>query len=267
MTKRLTSSLFVVLAVLASAVPASAQAIRWGYIPQTSDGWYYMIRGDQVGMLTADNLGMVRGLTNQLRRSEIRSLTDDLVWNGVAYGINTARGFLPMYDRDRRPLSGRQRIERGAGIVAAADGVRRIVNNPRGAAGWIEAAVGAVLVNDSRYRGQSNNQRDIPVAVGTRPGGSAGSSPFWGPGSSGRLNCMEQGMATLENQSTGPLRVYRDAKPYEVLLPKQQKCVPPEGDYTGEVVGMVVGSDGLTGRVGVAPAKPESRSGLVLVWR
>ena len=65
---------FVVLVVLAMAVPASAQAIRWGYIPQTIDGWYYMVNGDQVGMLTADNLGMVRGLTNQLRRSEYRSL-------------------------------------------------------------------------------------------------------------------------------------------------------------------------------------------------
>ncbi|MEK7121243.1 MAG: hypothetical protein AAB857_00880 [Patescibacteria group bacterium] len=182
---------FVVLVVLAMAVPASAQAIRWGYIPQTTDGWYYLIRGDQVGMLTADNLGMVRGLTNQLRRSEIRSLSDDLMWNGAAYGINTGRGFQPMYDRNRQPLSGRQRIERGVGIVAAADGVRRIINNPRGAAGWIEAAVGAVLVNDSRYRGQPKNQRDngvivtppspgqsvrvasdgTPVAVGARPSG------------------------------------------------------------------------------------------------
>ena len=182
---------FVVLVVLAMAVPASAQAIRWGYIPQTTDGWYYLIRGDQVGMLTADNLGMVRGLTNQLRRSEIRSLSDDLQWNGAAYGINTGRGFQPMYDRNRQPLSGRQRIERGVGIVAAADGVRRIINNPRGAAGWIEAAVGAVLVNDSRYRGQPKNQRDngvivtppspgqsvrvasdgTPVAVGARPSG------------------------------------------------------------------------------------------------
>ena len=31
------------------------------------------------GDVTADNLGMVRGLTNQLRRSEYRSLRDDLL--------------------------------------------------------------------------------------------------------------------------------------------------------------------------------------------
>ena len=259
---------FVVLAILASVIPASAQAIRWGYIPQTTDGWYYMIRGDRVGMLTADNLGMVRGLTNQLRRSEIRSLTDDLLWNGAAYGINTGRGFYQMYDRNRQPLSGRQRIERGAGIVAAADGVRRIINNPRGAAGWIEAAVGAVLVNDSRYRGQSNQRDNGTVVMPPSQGQGRPSSPFWGAGSPGnRPNCMEQGMVTLENQSSSPLRVYRNTKPFETLLPKEQKCAPLGGDYTGEIVGMVVGNDGLTGRVGVAPAKPESRPGLVLVWR
>ena len=151
MIKRLVS--FVVLIVLASAIPANAQAIRWGYIPQTPEGWYYLVNGDQVGMLTADNIGMVRGLTNQLRRAEIRSLSESLMWNGTAYGVNTARGFHPMYDRDRRPLTGRQRIERGAGIVLAVDGVRRAIANPRSPWGWVEAAVGGVLVNDSRYRG------------------------------------------------------------------------------------------------------------------
>src|SRR3989338_2525200 len=125
-----------ILAVLTTAVPVNAQAIRWGYIPQTTEGWYYMVRGDQVGMLTADNLGMVRGLTNQLRGTQVRSLTDDLMWNGVAYGINTGQGFRPMYDQNRQPLTKRQRIQRGAGIVVAADGIRRVINNPRGAAGW-----------------------------------------------------------------------------------------------------------------------------------
>jgi len=173
---------FVVLAFLASAVPASTQ-----YVPQTWDGVYYRWQGNQAMMLTADNLGLV----DQVRRQGYRSLARDIYWNGAygAYGLPMGRGgFYPMYDRDRQPLSGRQRIERGAGIVAAADGVRRIINNPRGAAGWIEAAVGAVLVNDSRYRGQPKNQRDngtmvvppqqdvrvgpdgIPVMVGTRSG-------------------------------------------------------------------------------------------------
>lgn len=177
----------VVLAFLASAVPANAQ--RVAYIPQTLEGMYYRIQDNQVQMFTADNLGLVNGLTNQLRRAGYRSVAEDWVFNGAAYGMNTTNGFYPMYDRNRRPLSGRQRIERGAGFVVAVDGVRRIINNPRGAAGWIEAAVGAVLVNDSRYRGQPKNQRDngvivtppspgqgvriasdgTPVAVGTRP--------------------------------------------------------------------------------------------------
>lgn len=286
MKKTLGVLVFVGLAVLAMAVPANAQSIRWGYIPQTTDGWYYMVRGDQVGMLTADNLGMVRGLTNQLRGTQVRSLTDDLMWNGVAYGINTGQGFRPMYDQNRQPLTKRQRIQRGAGIVVAADGIRRVINNPRGAAGWIEAAIGVVLVNDSRYRSQPKNQHDdngvivtppspgqgrriasdgTPVAVGTRSGTT---SPYWGLGASGgRPNCMETGMFTLENQSKGPLRVFRDGQRFEVLLPKEQKCAPLKGDYTGEIVGTVVSSDGLTGRVSTAPSKPESLPGLILVWR
>ena len=51
---------FVVLAVLGVAIPANAQGVRYGYIPTSPEGWYYMVQGDQVGMLTADNLGMVR---------------------------------------------------------------------------------------------------------------------------------------------------------------------------------------------------------------
>src|SRR3989344_443501 len=86
-------SLFVVLAILALAVPANAKAIRWGYVPQTPEGWYYLVNGDQVGMFTADNVGMVRKLSNQLPRS----LMGDLKWNGAAYGLQTAVGFLPMY--------------------------------------------------------------------------------------------------------------------------------------------------------------------------
>ncbi len=284
MAKKLVSVLFV-FAFLASAVPASAQGL--GYIPQTLDGWWYKFQGNQALMLTADNLGLVDGLSDQLHRAGYRSLAKDIIWNGMAYGLPMPnRGFYQMYDRNWQPLSGRQRIERAGGIVALADGTRRIINNPRGAAGWIEAAAGFVLVNDSRYRGQPKDQRDngtivtppspeqgrriasdgTPVAVGTRPGGPT--SPFWGAGLPGdRLNCMEQEMVTLENQSSSPLRVYRDTKPFETLLPKEQKCALLEGDYTGEIVSMVVGNDGLTGRVGVAPAKPESRPGLILVWR
>lgn len=183
---------FFVLALLGMAIPANAQQV--GYIPQTWDGVYYRLQGNYVQMLTADNLGMVEGLTDQLRRAGYRSLAQDLQWNGAVYGLQTAAGFLPMYKHNGQPLSGRQRIERGAGIVLVADGTRRIFNNPRGAAGWFETVVGFVLVNDSRYRGdqpnQNQNQRDngtvvVPppspgqgvriasdgthVAVGTRP--------------------------------------------------------------------------------------------------
>lgn len=105
---------FIVLMVLTSAVPASAQAIRWGYIPRSPEGWYYMVRGDQVGMLTADNVAMVRRLTNQLPRS----LGPDLRWNGRTYGLNTQRGFYEMYDHDRQPMSQGKAIGVGAGVGA-----------------------------------------------------------------------------------------------------------------------------------------------------
>lgn len=160
MTKRI--MMFVVLIVLASAVSASGQTIRWGYIPQTPEGWYYKVQGDQVGMLTADNLGMVRDLSNQLRRSNIRSLADDLRWNGVAYGINTGRGFYPMYDREGRALSERQRIERAAGIIT----IPAVIGAAKwGKKGGIIGAViggGVALLNDSRYRGSDKNSVVTP---------------------------------------------------------------------------------------------------------
>ncbi len=179
---------FVVLAFLAMAVPASAQSIRWGYIPQTTDGWYYLIRGNQVGMLTADNLGMVRGLTNQLRRSNFRSLQDDLRWNEGygAYGLPIGRGFYPMYDRQMRPM-GRREATITYGTIGAGIGYG-VSGNLRGTV--IGAASGAI-VGLLTHRGNNNQQRDngtivtppsepqqnirwasdgTPVAVGTRPG-------------------------------------------------------------------------------------------------
>lgn len=151
-------SLFVVLAILASAIPASAQSVRWGYIPQTPDGWFYKIQGDQVGMLTADNLGMVRNLTKQLRRSEIRSLRDDLRWNGSAYGISTGRGFYPMYDHNMRPMGRREATITGAAIGA---GIGYAVSgNGRGTA---IGAVGGAIVGLFTHRGKNNNQRNVIV--------------------------------------------------------------------------------------------------------
>ena len=148
-----------ILAVLTTAVPVNAQAIRWGYIPQTTEGWYYLVNGDQVGMLTADNLGMVRAPTHQLRRSEIRSLSDDLVWNGAAYGVNTARGFYPMYDHNMRPMSRREASITGAAIGAAIG--FGVSGNTRGTA---IGAAGGAIVGLLTHRGNSNKND-----IGTRP--------------------------------------------------------------------------------------------------
>ena len=189
MTKKFVSVVFVVATFLALAVPVSAQGVA--YIPQTPEGWYYRIVGNQVQMLAADNLGMVRGLTNQLRRAEVRSLADDLRWNGTAYGINTGRGFYPMYDRNMRPMGRREATITGAAIGA---GIGYAVSgNGRGTA---IGAVGGAIVGLFTRRGKNNNQRNdvivtpppqdqqgmyvgpdgIPVAVGTRPNGSTSPS-------------------------------------------------------------------------------------------
>lgn len=141
-----------------------------------------------------------------------------------------------------------------------------------GAAGSIATAIvtrgrsnSVVVTPPQGQQGVYVGPDGIPVAVGTRP---RTASSFWGPGSqSGRPNCMQEEMVTLDNQSNGPLRVYRDGQPFEILIPKEQKCAPLEGDYTGQVVGTVIGSDGLTGRVTTAPSKPQSLPGLVLAWR
>lgn len=78
---------------------------------------------------------------------------------------------------------------------------------------------------------------------------------------------MSQGMFTLENKTADVLRIYADGQPFMVLMPRQPMCAPLDADYTGEILGAVVGRDGLTGRAQVAPSKPEALPGLVLVWR
>gem|GEM_PF-5521697 len=152
----------LVLAFLAPATSASAQ-IRWGYVPESIEGWYYLVQGNRVGMLMADELAMVRRMGDQYRRARIRTVVSDFGWNEEArmYGLSNPRGFFPMYNEQMRPLppNMRQRIERGAGIVMVVDGIRRAAINPRSPWGWVEAAAGAVLTNDSRYRGEPKAPR------------------------------------------------------------------------------------------------------------
>ena len=157
----------------------------------------------------------------------------------------------------------------GTAMVLKA-GLERIIG-----AGLISIAaceVAGTLLNNRRGRNGDVVVTPPPSNRGSmRQGGSGsasgGTAPFWGFGPSARPNCMEQGMFTLDNQGLGPLRVFKDGQPFEVLKPKEQLCAPLDGNYTGEIMAMVVGRDGLTGKVGVAPAKPESKPGLVLVWR
>ena len=178
MIKKLASA-FVVLVFLVMAVPASAQGI--GYIPTSPEGWWYKIQGNQVMMLQADNLGMVR----DFQRQGYRSARDDMRWNGSAYGLSMANGgFYPMYDRNMRPMGSREATVTGAAIGAAVG--YGVTGNTRGTA--IGAAGGAII--GLITRGRNNNRRDngivtppagqdqqgvgrtadgLPIAIGTRP--------------------------------------------------------------------------------------------------
>lgn len=151
----------------------------------------------------------------------------------------------------------------GSGVAMLLDaGLKRIIG-----AGLISAATCGVASALANNRRGGNGDVIVTPPLSNR-GSVRQGPPFWGFGTqSARPNCMEQGMFTLENQSSGPIRVSKDGQPFEVVMPKEQVCAPLDGNYTGEVIETVIGKDGLTGRVGVAPAKPESKPGLVLVWR
>ncbi len=153
MAKSFVSAVLVVLAILASAKTASAQAICWGCIPgDTLEDIYYVVRGDNVGLVTAQNVRMVRDLTGQLPRS----LYGDLIQDGGYYGVRTNGGFHRMYDRNMRPMGRREATITGAGIGAGIG--YGVTGNLRGTA---IGAAGGAIVGLLTHRGQ--NDRDVVV--------------------------------------------------------------------------------------------------------
>lgn len=96
-------ALIVVFAFLVGVVPVQAQGIlRGGYMPDSPEGWYYYLIGDQVHMLQADNIEYVRRTMNIGRRASLRRVTDDLVGynhQGQNFiGLQGSRGVYPMYE-------------------------------------------------------------------------------------------------------------------------------------------------------------------------
>lgn len=75
---------------------------------------------------------------------------------GGFWGQAVPGGYQPVLSGDGQPLTGRQRIERGAGIAILGGAIGNAAGGERG--GWIgfAAGVGAALINDSRYRGRDN---------------------------------------------------------------------------------------------------------------
>ncbi len=157
MTKSFVSAVLVVLALLGQAKTASAQAICWGCIPgDTLEDIYYIVRGDNVGLVTAQNVRMVRDLTGQLPRS----LYGDLMMDRGYYGVRTDGGFHPMYDRNMRPMGRREATVTGAAIGSAIG--YGVTGNMRGTA---IGAAGGAIVGLLTHRGNSNNQRDNGTVV------------------------------------------------------------------------------------------------------
>lgn len=246
MRKTIVSAFVFVFVVLMLAVPASAQgSVCWGCIPgDVLEDTYYIIRGDEVGLLTASNVRMVREMTHQLPRSLYGNMVQD---RRGYYGIQTSRSFHPMLDQNRQPLTGRQRIERGAGIVTVGAAVGGILGGKKGALIGAALGAGAAAVNDSRYRGdnegrQRGNNDTIIVTPPPAPAGrtqqhvvvgsdgipvAIGSKPLAGPAAQGR-SCE----FTLTNSTRFPLEVYDGEKYLGRMRPQDDwKVNAPEDGY------------------------------------
>lgn len=140
--------------------PASVFAGRYGYVPQTAEGVYYAVQGDQLHMLMADNIGLINSTARMRRYYDIRNLAEDMIWDAArgAYGIRRGGNFYPVMNQSGQFLTKRQRIERGAGIAALGAGIGWMAGGGKGAAiGAIIGGAGAVL-NDSRYRSQRESE-------------------------------------------------------------------------------------------------------------
>ena len=74
---------------------------------------------------------------------------------GGVWGRRGPQGYEPVLDGCERPLGGRQRIERAAGIPLLGGGIGRAVGGERG--GWIGLVIGAAgaAINDSRYESRA----------------------------------------------------------------------------------------------------------------
>ena len=160
MTERRFKIAIVAIAVmfLLALFPASVFGGRYGYVPQTAEGWMYAVQGDQVHMLMADNIGMINDTARMRQYYNFRNLAEDMIWNAArgAYGIRQGGSFYPVMNSRGQFLTKRQRIERGAGIAALGAGLGWAIGGGKGAAiGAIIGGAGAVL-NDSRY----GNQRE-----------------------------------------------------------------------------------------------------------
>lgn len=274
----------VVFVFLFGVAPVQAQGIwNGGYRPSSWDGWRYYLQGDQVHMLQADQVNWVAETMNVGRRANMRYVANDFGWYNGYYGLNTPRGFYPMYQCGKGQRVGRYMVDIGVGTLLGA-----VLGGKKGAAigGGLGAAVAVRedlkcwgVQNDNVHMvGLDESGDDDVMAVdppqqapSSRPRNgwddrlrnqaNAGGNSWFGS----HRDCQKQGMFTLKNESGEAVRVFQSGKPFAVLRPRQSECGDPFSEYDAEMV--VAVSDGFTARAQIVRAKPEGRQGGVWVWR
>ena len=99
--------------------------------------------------------------------------------HGGVWGRPVHGGYQPVLDAYERPLSGRQRFERAAGIVALGTGIGAAKGGGKGAAIGALISGGIAAINDSRYRGRG--QTHVPPPAVQIPAASQPYPPGYEP--------------------------------------------------------------------------------------
>lgn len=215
------------------------------YYPSTAEGWYYWTIGDQVAMLQADQLGMVRR-GDELRAIDgLHRVSDDLIFrnDGVA-GVRHDGRFYPAFDGDNvlgepRIITMREKIKNaafwgtfGAGLGAVAGDL--FGHRGRGAALGAAGGAGASVIKDSFHN------RKVRVfllqAERARPGQTFREQL---PSASNRTDELSPGVAEFEltNGSPATIEVFDGEKFLFRMRPGEvRKVTAPQEQYTARAL-------------------------------
>lgn len=93
-----------------------AETVRASALEQ----WYYWLSGNQLMLVQQQNLDMLDALKNQGRRSRMRRLADDAVFDGSTHWVPGQQGYgYPALDRRGKPLGRGERLENYVVLTSA----------------------------------------------------------------------------------------------------------------------------------------------------